>query len=131
MEQYRYVPIDTGGGFFSGSREHRAEIGRWAAEGWRYTGFFPVAFTSHGGISSADLIFRAPPLPERGTHRYEYKYLTVETGGGFLSGSREYQAEIGRCAAEGWQYVGFFPVAFTSHGGISSADLIFEREQMI
>ena len=42
---------------------------------------------------------------------YEYKYLPVET-------------------AEGWRYVGFFPVAFTGHGGISNVDLIFEREKI-
>ncbi|MCI6055181.1 DUF4177 domain-containing protein [Dysosmobacter sp.] len=60
---------------------------------------------------------------------YEYKYLPVETGGGFLSGSREHRELIDRYAAEGWRYVGFFPVAFTGHGGISNVDLIFEREK--
>ena len=55
--------------------------------------------------------------------------MPVETGGGVLSGSREYRELIDRYAAEGWRYVGFFPVAFTGHGGISNADLIFEREK--
>ena len=35
---------------------------------------------------------------------------------------------IDKYAAEGWRYVGFFPVSFTGHGGISMVDLIFERE---
>ena len=60
---------------------------------------------------------------------YEYKYVPVETGGGFLSGSREHRELIDRYAAEGGRYVGFFPVAFTDHGGISNVDLIFERER--
>ena len=33
MYQYKYVPLDTGGGFFSGSREHRELIDKYAAEG--------------------------------------------------------------------------------------------------
>ena len=61
---------------------------------------------------------------------YEYKYVPVETGGGFLSGSREHREVIDRYAAQGWRYVGFFPVAFTGHGGISNVDLIFERKKI-
>ena len=57
MYQYKYIPVDTGGGFLSGSREHRERIDKYAAEGWRYVGFFPVSFTGHGGISMVDLIF--------------------------------------------------------------------------
>lgn len=57
MYEYKYIPLDTGGGFLSGSREHRETIDRYAAQGWRYAGFFPVSFTSHGGISCVDLIF--------------------------------------------------------------------------
>ena len=60
---------------------------------------------------------------------YEYKYIPMDTGGGFLlSGSREHREIIDRYAAEGWRYVGFVPVTFTGHGGISNVDLIFERE---
>ena len=57
MYEYQYIPLDTGGGFFSGGREHRKIIDEWAAKGWRYAGFLPTAFTGHGGISSVDLIF--------------------------------------------------------------------------
>ncbi|WP_287987354.1 DUF4177 domain-containing protein [Oscillibacter sp. KLE 1728] len=48
----------------SDTREHRELIDAYAAEGWRYVGFFPVSFTSHGGISQVDLIFeRSRKLP--------------------------------------------------------------------
>lgn len=57
MYQYKYIPMDTGGGVLSGSREHRELIDKYAAEGWRYVGFLPVSFTGRGGISSVDLIF--------------------------------------------------------------------------
>ena len=57
MYQYKYVPLDTGGGFFSRAWEHRELIDQYAAEGWRYVGFFPTAFTGHGGISIVDLVF--------------------------------------------------------------------------
>ena len=51
MYGYKYVPLETGGGFFSGGSEHRKIIDEWAAQGWRYAGFVPMQFTSHGGIS--------------------------------------------------------------------------------
>ncbi|WP_455580625.1 DUF4177 domain-containing protein [Dysosmobacter sp.] len=57
MYEYTYIHQDTGGGFFSGGVEHREVIDRYAAAGWRYVGFLPTGFTSHGGISSVDLIF--------------------------------------------------------------------------
>ena len=57
MYQYKYIPMDTGGGVLSGSREHRELIDKYAAEGWRYVGFLPVSFTGRGGISSVDLVF--------------------------------------------------------------------------
>ena len=64
MYQYKYIPVDTGGGFLSDTREHRELIDAYAAEGWRYVGFFPVSFTSHGGISRVDLILeRSRKLP--------------------------------------------------------------------
>ena len=59
---------------------------------------------------------------------YQYKYIPVDTGGGFLSGSREHPELIDKYAAEGWRYIVFFPVSVTGHGGISQVDLIFERE---
>ena len=40
MYQYKYIPVDTGGGFLSDTREHRELIDAYAAEGWRYVGFF-------------------------------------------------------------------------------------------
>ena len=35
MYQYKYIPVDTGGGFLSGSREHWERIDKYAAEGCR------------------------------------------------------------------------------------------------
>ncbi len=60
---------------------------------------------------------------------YEYKYVTLDTGGGFWFGNRDagHQHIIDEHAALGWRYVGFIPLTFTGHGGISSMDLIFER----
>lgn len=60
---------------------------------------------------------------------YEYKYVTLDTGGGFWFGNQaaEHQQIIDDHAAHGWRYVGFIPLTFTGHGGISSMDLIFER----
>ena len=60
---------------------------------------------------------------------YEYKYVTLDTGGGFWFGNQSaaHQKTINEYAAQGWRYVGFIPLTFTSHGGISSMDLIFER----
>ena len=33
MYQYKYIPVDTGGGFLSDTREHRELIDAYAAEG--------------------------------------------------------------------------------------------------
>ena len=59
---------------------------------------------------------------------YQYKYIPVDTRWrisvwlpGAPGAHRQY-------AAEEWRYIGFFPVSFTGHGGISQVDLIFERE---
>ena len=57
MYQYKYVHLDTDDDFFTGPLKHRELIDQHAAEGWRYVGFFPTAFTGHGGISIVDLIF--------------------------------------------------------------------------
>ena len=60
--QYQYVRVEFGGGAFFGnqSAEHRKVIDQYAADGWRYVGWVPVTFTSHGGVESADLGFEKP-----------------------------------------------------------------------
>lgn len=60
---------------------------------------------------------------------FEYKYVTIQTGGGFWNSNinANHREIIDREAHGGWRYVGFVPLEFTSHGGISSMDLIFER----
>ena len=62
---------------------------------------------------------------------YQYQYISVETGGGFFfgNGDGQHREIIDQEAAAGWRYVGFVPLSFTSHGGISSMDLVFEREE--
>ena len=42
---------------------------------------------------------------------YEYKYVTLDTGGGFWFGNRDagHQHIIDEHAALGWRYVGFIP----------------------
>lgn len=59
MYQYEYEVLNTGGGTFldNGKRAHREIIDRRAKAGWRYVGFMPNGFTSHGDISQVDLIF--------------------------------------------------------------------------
>lgn len=60
---------------------------------------------------------------------YTYKYITLETGGGFWFGNQDaaHREIIDREALDGWRYAGFIPLEFTGHGGISRMDLIFER----
>ena len=51
MYQYKYIPVDTGGGFCQ-TREHRELIDTHTPQkAGRYVGFFPVSFTSHGGLA--------------------------------------------------------------------------------
>ena len=59
MYRYEYVSLCTGGGFFSNNSqgEHKAIIDQYAADGWRYVGFVPTCFTSHGGMEEVDLVF--------------------------------------------------------------------------
>ena len=57
MYEYKYVTHRTGGGMWTGNRNHREIIDQHAQEGWRYVGFIPTHFTGHGGIAEADLIF--------------------------------------------------------------------------
>ena len=61
---------------------------------------------------------------------YEYQDVELYTGGGFWidNGTGAHREVIDREAREGWRYVGYVPLSFTSNGGIKSMDLIFERE---
>ena len=61
---------------------------------------------------------------------YEYQYIEIETGGGFWlnNAAGSHREIIDQEARDGWRYVGFVPLTFSSHGGIKSMDLIFERE---
>lgn len=60
---------------------------------------------------------------------YEYKYVTIETGGGFWIDNADcaHREVIDQCAAEGWRFVGYIPTRFSSQGGHKEIDLIFER----
>ena len=60
---------------------------------------------------------------------YEYKYVTLYTGGGFWLNNKEceHRAIIDEHAAGGWRYVGYIPTNFTGNGGTKELDLIFER----
>lgn len=62
MYEYEYVTLYVGGGFWlnNTSGEHREIIRQWAAKGWRYVGYVPLAFTSYGGSKEIDLIFERP-----------------------------------------------------------------------
>lgn len=61
---------------------------------------------------------------------YEYLYVTLETGGGFWINNSEglHRKVIDQKAEEGWRYVGYVPLTFTTNGGVKSMDLIFERQ---
>ena len=67
MKEYAYQTYDTGGGGFINNSDcgHRKVIDKYAAEGWRYVGFLPTAFTGHGGISGVDLIFERERSDEK------------------------------------------------------------------
>lgn len=60
--EYRYISLQTGGGFFmdNSAVSHRDIIDEQAAQGWRYVGYIPIAFTSYGGVKEIDLIFERP-----------------------------------------------------------------------
>lgn len=60
---------------------------------------------------------------------YEYKYVTLYTGGGFWMNNAtcEHRTIIDEQAAQGWRYVGYIPTRFSSEGGNKEIDLIFER----
>ncbi len=61
---------------------------------------------------------------------YEYQYIVIDTGGGFWINNAEgtHREVIDREARNGWRYVGYVPLTFSSYGGIKSMDLIFEKE---
>ena len=64
MYQYKYIPVDTGGGFLSDTRNTRSLSTHTPQKAGGMWDFFPVSFTSHGGISQVDLIFeRSRKLP--------------------------------------------------------------------
>ena len=57
MYEYQYVTLDTGGGLYAESLEHRQAIAKYAANGWRYVGIVPVSYTDSGAICDVDLVF--------------------------------------------------------------------------
>ncbi len=59
MYRYEYVPLNVGGGFWIGNQDyvHRQIIDQRAAQGWRYVGYVPSAFTGQGGTKEIDLVF--------------------------------------------------------------------------
>lgn len=59
---------------------------------------------------------------------YQYKYVTLDTGGGLYAESLTHRQIIDKYAADGWRYVGIIPVSYTARGAICDVDLIFERE---
>lgn len=56
MYEYKYVSVVGEGVTVTKYREHRELIDRYAAEGWRYTGFIPTHI-SNGEAVQLDLIF--------------------------------------------------------------------------
>ncbi len=50
MYQYKYIPVDTGGGFLSGTREHR-ELIDIRRRGMAVYRIFSGELHGHGGIS--------------------------------------------------------------------------------
>lgn len=61
--------------------------------------------------------------------RYEYRYESVDTGGGFFFDNADcgHRAIIDAYARDGWRFAGFVPTRFSSYGGIKALDLVFER----
>ena len=62
---------------------------------------------------------------------YEYQYIVMDTGDGIFVNNMEatHRKIIDEEAAKGWRYVGYVPMEVASCGGMSSIDLIFEREK--
>ncbi len=58
---------------------------------------------------------------------YRYEYVTLHTGGGYWIDNSEcsHREIIDKYAAQGWRYVGYVPVKFSSYGGAKEIDLIF------
>lgn len=61
---------------------------------------------------------------------YEYKYVNLDTGGGFFinNSGAAHREVIDAHAKDGWRFVGTVPTHFSSYGGTKALDLIFERE---
>ena len=61
---------------------------------------------------------------------YEYKYVTIELGGGIWinNADRRHREAIDREAKDGWRYVGYVPIDFNGRGAPMGVDLIFERK---
>ena len=59
MYRYRYVPVEGEGSFFTvqWGELHRQTIDTYAAQGWRYVGWFPSETRNDGTLIKADLIF--------------------------------------------------------------------------
>ena len=58
---------------------------------------------------------------------YTYEYECVSVEGFFHLEAKGYKEMIARRAEDGWRYIGFLPVGWTS-GVLSEMDLIFEKE---
>lgn len=61
--------------------------------------------------------------------RYQYQYVPLRLGGGWMSDIVcEHHEIIDRHAQEGWRYVGFVPIElFGGSGAIKRIELIFEK----
>ena len=62
---------------------------------------------------------------------YRYEYESVKVGGGFLIDNSDcrHREVIDARARDGWRYVGYVPMEYTSNGSTRWLDLIFEREE--
>lgn len=58
---------------------------------------------------------------------FTYEYERVYVTGFFSLEAKGHEEVISRRAGNGWRYVGFIPVVWTS-GALTEMDLIFEKE---
>ena len=58
---------------------------------------------------------------------YTYEYERICLTGVFKLTSKDHKSVIAHRAEDGWRYVGFIPVEWTS-GVLEETDLIFEKE---
>lgn len=63
--------------------------------------------------------------------KFEYKFISVELKGGFLSGKpkMDYRAVIEQQGQEGWRFVQAFAPSVGYGGTSAGVDLIFERKK--